>query len=62
MALEGLPRSIRLALRIDVQHNPRDLAPVGTFRIRIEQAMSPVEMELGKYRDIERERRCTNKP
>ena len=37
MALEGLPRSIRLA-RIDVQHNPRDLAPVGTFRIGIEQS------------------------
>jgi hypothetical protein len=35
MALEGLPRSIRFALWIDVQHDPRDLAAVGTF-IRIE--------------------------
>ena len=38
MALEGLSRSIRFAVRIDVQHDPRDLAPEGTFRIRIEHA------------------------
>jgi len=38
MALEGLPRSIRFAVRVDVQHDPRDLAPVGAYRIRIEQA------------------------
>jgi hypothetical protein len=38
MAPEGLPRSIRFVVRIDVQHNPCDLAPVGTFRIRIEHA------------------------
>ena len=38
MALEGLPRSIRVAVGIDVQHDPCDLAPVGTFRIRVEHA------------------------
>jgi len=39
MALEGLPRSIRFAVRIDVQHDPRDLAPVGTFSVRIQHAL-----------------------
>ena len=29
---------VRLALGIDVQHDPRDLATVASFRIRIEQA------------------------
>src|SRR5215831_2688713 len=29
MALEGLPRPIGLAVRIDAQHDPRDFAPVG---------------------------------
>jgi hypothetical protein len=38
MAVEGTPRSIRLAVRVDAQHDPRDLAPVGTLRVRIEQA------------------------
>jgi hypothetical protein len=38
MTLEGPPRSIRFAVRINVQYDPRDLAPVGTFRIRIEHA------------------------
>jgi hypothetical protein len=38
MALENLPRSIRFAVRLNVQRDPRNLAPVGTFRIRIEQA------------------------
>jgi len=30
MALEGSPRPIRLALRVDVQHDPRHLTPVAT--------------------------------
>ena len=30
--------AIRFAVRVDVQHDPRDLAPEGTFRIRIEHA------------------------
>ena len=38
MVLEGLPRSVRFAVWVDVQNDPRDLAPVGTFRIRIKQA------------------------
>jgi hypothetical protein len=33
MALEGPPRPIGLAVRVDAQQDPRDLAPVGTFRI-----------------------------
>src|SRR5215831_14734178 len=32
------PRPTRFTIRIDVQHDPRHLAPIGTFRIRIEQA------------------------
>jgi len=36
VTIEGLPR--RLAVRVDVQHDPRDLAPIGPFRIRVEQA------------------------
>src|SRR5262249_13190498 len=36
MALEGLSRSIRFADRVDVQYDPRDLAPIGTFRVRIQ--------------------------
>jgi hypothetical protein len=35
MALEGLPRPIRFAIWVDVQHDPCDLAPVGTFRRRM---------------------------
>jgi len=38
MALERQQRAIRFALRIDAQHDPRDLAPVGTFSIWIEDA------------------------
>ena len=38
MAVEGLSRPIWFALRVDVQHDPRDLSPIGPFRIRIEQA------------------------
>jgi hypothetical protein len=34
---EGPPRSIRFAVRVDVQHDPRDLAPVGAYRIRKEE-------------------------
>ena len=33
---KACPRSIRFAVHVDVQHDPRDLAPVDTFRIRIE--------------------------
>jgi hypothetical protein len=54
--LEDPPRSIGFAVRIDVQHDQRDLAPVGTFAAASTMRMSPAEMELAKYRDIERER------
>jgi len=37
MALEGSPRAIRFAVRVDVQHDSRDLAPVGTFQDRRRQ-------------------------
>jgi hypothetical protein len=40
--LERLPHPIRLTVRIDVQHNPRDLAPVHTFRIRIKQMLAEI--------------------
>ena len=32
------PRQIKLPLGVDVQHDPRDLAPVGAVRIGIEHA------------------------
>ena len=38
MVLEDLSRSIGFAVRIEARHNPSNLAPVGTFRIRIEHA------------------------
>jgi hypothetical protein len=36
MTVERAPRSIRLPLGVDVQHDPQDLAPVGAVRIGIE--------------------------
>src|SRR5882724_6389674 len=38
MAVERSPGAIGLILRIDVQHYSRDVAPVSTNRIRVEQA------------------------
>jgi hypothetical protein len=38
MTIECAPRSIRLSIWIDVQDDPRDLAPVGTFGGGIEHA------------------------
>jgi hypothetical protein len=38
MAIERPASAIRFVFRIKMQHNPRDLAPVSTFRIRVEQA------------------------
>jgi hypothetical protein len=38
MTVEGSPRSIRFVLGVDMQHDLRDLAAVGTFRIGIEHA------------------------
>jgi len=39
MALEGLPRSLRFTVGIDLQHDPRDLSPLSTLRIRISRRM-----------------------
>jgi hypothetical protein len=36
MAVVGSPRAIRIMIRIDVQHDPGYLAPVGAFCIGIE--------------------------
>jgi hypothetical protein len=38
MAVERPPCSLRLPCRINVQHDPRDLAPVSTFGIGIKHA------------------------
>jgi hypothetical protein len=35
MAIEGTTGALDIVIRIDVQHYPRYLAPVGTFRISI---------------------------
>jgi hypothetical protein len=39
IALEGLLGAVGLAFGIYVQHDLRDLAPVGTFRVRIGMRM-----------------------
>jgi hypothetical protein len=38
MAIERPPSAIWFILRIKMQHYSRDLAPVSTFRVRVEQA------------------------
>jgi len=38
MAVECRPRAIWFVLRIEMEHNPGDMTPVSTFRIRVEQA------------------------
>ena len=38
MAVERSPGAIWFVLRIKVQHHSCDIAPVSTFRIRVEQA------------------------
>jgi len=37
MALKCIPSARRLATRINMQHDARDLLPVSTFRVRVEQ-------------------------
>jgi hypothetical protein len=39
MALVSPLGTVWLAVRVDVQRDPRDLAPVGTFRIRMSMRM-----------------------
>jgi hypothetical protein len=36
MAIEGTAGALDIAIRVYVQHDPRNLAPVGTFRIGIQ--------------------------
>jgi hypothetical protein len=38
MAVECRPRAIWFVLRVEMEHNPGDMTPVSTFRIRVEQA------------------------
>jgi hypothetical protein len=38
VTFERQPRAVGLGVWIDAHHDPRDIAPVGTFRIGIEQA------------------------
>ena len=52
MAVERPPGAIGLILRINVQHNSCDVAPVSTNRIRVEQAQISDEVLLivnGQY-------------
>ena len=37
-ACEGAPRPVALMLRIDMQHNPGNLAPVGAFNVGVKKA------------------------
>src|SRR5215216_4300250 len=53
MALERPPSAIWFVLRIKMQHYSCDFAPVGTFRIRVEQAQIRDDVLLvvdGQYR------------
>jgi len=46
VALEGPSSAIRVALRIDVQHDPWDVAPIGAFLIGIKHTEIRYEMFL----------------
>jgi hypothetical protein len=45
VAVEQLPNPITFMFRIKMQHHSRDLAPVRSFRMRIEQAAKLAERE-----------------
>ena len=67
VAFERSPRAVGVAVRVNMQDDPRDIAPVGTVRIGIEQAQVRDEMLLvvggdrwigwGQISDIRIERR-----
>jgi hypothetical protein len=38
VAFERSPRAVGVAVRVNMQDDPRDIAPVGTVRIGVEQA------------------------
>ena len=46
MTLERMSRAIWVPMRIDMQHKLRDLAPVSSIGIRIEQAQISYQMLL----------------
>ena len=46
VAFERSPRAVGVAVRVNMQDDPRDIAPVGTVRIGIEQAQIRDEMLL----------------
>jgi hypothetical protein len=46
MAVERPPSAIGFMFRIKMQHYSRDVAPVSTFRIRVEQAQIRDEVLL----------------
>jgi hypothetical protein len=46
VAFERSPRAVGVAVRVNMQDDPRDIAPVGTVRIGIEQAQVRDEMPL----------------
>jgi hypothetical protein len=45
-SFERSPRAVGVAVRVNMQDDPRDIAPVGTVRIGIEQAQVRDEMLL----------------
>lgn len=56
MTLVGLAGATRLAFGIDVQHDPRDFSPIGTFGVRIEQTKirNCVFMIVGRQNGVRR--------
>ena len=54
MTVKRISRAIRFAVRINMQHDPRGLTPVGALNIGIEQAQVSHQMFL----IIARQRRC----
>jgi hypothetical protein len=57
MGVEGPPRPIRLAVRVDAQHDPRDLAPVGPFRRKAEGTYVKGERKGGSAGAVKRKER-----
>ena len=46
MTVERMSRAIRLPIWIDMQHDPRDLAPIGTLGVSVEQSQVSHQMFL----------------
>jgi len=56
MAFPDALGPLRFFTRLDLQHNFRDLAPIGTFRIGVEQAQIDHQMLLIVARPLLRDR------